>query len=148
LAKNAYDNIVDLTNYSQLYDLFTSTAMKNDLTTFVSNMQNGTTTTVKIAMPESTFRDMYSQVQLTFGFGAKYSRLTQIFNTETNYFTVAQAKQLIQLVSSESNRLELAKLSYNNITDPTNFSQLYDILSSQASRNELAAYVSSNAYNN
>jgi hypothetical protein len=148
LAKNAYDNIVDLANYSQLYDLFTSTAAKNDLTSFVANMQNGTTTTVKIAMPESTFRDLYTQVQLTFGFGAKYSRLTQIFNTETNYFTVAQAKQLIQLVSSESNRLELAKLSYNNITDPPNFTQLYDILPSQASRNELAAYVSSNAYNN
>jgi hypothetical protein len=148
LAKNAYDNIVDPANYSQLSDLFTSTAMKNDLTTFAANMQNGTTTTAKIAMPESTFRDMYTQVELTFGFGAKYSRLTQIFNTETNYFTVAQAKQLIQLVSSEKNRLELAKLSYNNITDPENFSQLYNLLSSQASKNELAAYVSSNAYNN
>jgi len=148
LAKNAYDNIVDLANYSQLYDLFTSTAMKSDLKTFVANMQSGTTTTVKIAMAESTFKDIYNQVQWTFGVGAKYSTLTQIFNTETNYFTVTQAKQLIQLVSSEKNRLELAKLSYNNITDPTNFSQLYDILSSQASKNELAAYVSSNAYNN
>ena len=110
-------------------------------------MQNGGSTTVKIAMPESTFKDMYRQVQMTFGFGAKYSELTKIFNTETNYFTVAQAKQLIQLVSSESNRLELAKSSYNNIVDPVNFSQLYDIFSSQSSKNELAAYVSSNASN-
>lgn len=147
LAKTAYDNIVDVSNYTQLYDLFNSTANRNDLANFYSNMQSGANTTIKIAMPESSFKDMYRQVQLTFGLGAKYSALTRIFNTETNYFTVAQAKQLIQLVSSESNRLELAKSSYNNITDPTNFSQLYDILSSQSSKNELAAYVSSNASN-
>jgi len=148
LAKTAYDNIVDLGNYTQLYDLFTSSVNRNDLASFYANMQNGTSTTVKIAMAESTFKDMYRQVQLTFGLGAKYNALTRIFNTETNYFTVAQAKQLIQLVSSESNRLELAKSSYNNITDPNNFSQLYDIFSSQSSKNELAAYVSSNAYSN
>jgi len=147
LAKTAYDNIVDLANYTQLYDLFNSPANRNDLASFASSMQSGNSTTVKVAMPESAFKDIYNQVQWTFGLGAKYTTLTQIFNTETNYFTVAQAKQLIQLVSSEKNRLELAKLSYNNITDPTNFSQLYDILSSQASKNELAAYISSNAYN-
>jgi hypothetical protein len=147
LAKNAYDNIIDLANYSQLYDLFTSTASRNDLTSFVSNMQSGTSTTVKIAMAESTFKDLYSKVQLTFGLGAKYTKLTEIFNTETNYFTVEQTKQLIQLVSSESNRLELAKSSYNNITDPGNFSQLYDLFS-EGRKNELAAYVSSNTYNN
>jgi hypothetical protein len=148
LAKNAYDNIVDLANYTQLYDLFPSSANRNDLVSFVSNMQSGTSTTVKVAMPESTFNSMYSQVRMTFGIGAKYSALTDIFNTETNYFTVAQAKQLIQLVSSENNRLELAKSSYNNITDPANFTQLYDIFSSQDKKNELAAYVSSNAINN
>jgi len=148
LAKTAYDNIVDLGNYTQLYDLFTSSVNRNDLAGFYANMQNGTSTTVKIAMAESTFKNIYRQVQLTFGLGAKYNALTRIFNTETNYFTVAQAKQLIQLVSSESNRLELAKSSYNNITDPNNFSQLYDIFSSQSSKNELAAYVSSNAYSN
>src|SRR5204863_394823 len=111
LTKAAYRVLVDRSNYQQFNDLLNTTASRNDLKTFAANMQNGTTTTAKIAMPESTFRDMYTQVELTFGFGAKYSRLTQIFNTETNYFTVAQAKQLIQLVSSEKNRLELAKLS-------------------------------------
>jgi len=148
LAKSAYDNIVDLANYTQLYDLFNSTANRNDLTSFVSNMQNGTNATVKIPMPESTFSTLYNQVKLTFGLGAKYSALSDIFNTETNYFTVAQARQLIQLVSSENNRLELAKSSYNNVTDPSNFTQMYDILSTQTSKNELAAYVNSNAINN
>jgi uncharacterized membrane protein YjjP (DUF1212 family) len=147
LAKTAYDNIVDVNNYSQLYSLFNSTANRNDLANFASGMQNGTTTSVRVAMAESSFNELMSQIQLTFGFGAKYNSLTEIFNTETNYFTVAQAKQLIQQVSSEKNRLELAKSAYNNIVDPTNFSQIYDLLSSQSSKNELAAYVSSNAIN-
>jgi hypothetical protein len=147
LAKSAYDNTVDLASYPQLYDLFTSASSKNDLAAFIANIQAGGGSTVKIAMSDTEFKSMYRSVQLTFGIGAKYSSLTEIFNTETNYFTVDQAKQLIQLVSSESNRLELAKSSYNNITDPTNFSQVYDLFTSQASKNELLAYVNSNAYN-
>jgi hypothetical protein len=147
LAKNAYDNIVDPANYSQLYNLFTVAGNKNDLMNFVSSMQNGTGSTVKIAMTETEFNSVYRNIQLSFGIGAKYSSLTGLFNKETNYFTVAQTKQLIQLVSSESNRLELAKSAYNNITDPANFNQLYDIFTSQTSKNELAAYVSSASIN-
>ena len=75
------------------------------------------------------------------------SRLSEIFATETNYFTVSQAKQLIQLVSAESNRLELAKSAYGNITDPENFNLIYDLLSSQSSRNELSNYVNTYSYN-
>ena len=144
LAKNAYDNIVDLNNYTQLYEVISSTNGKNELAAFVANKQ-GVTSTVKIPMTETEFNSIYRNIQLTFGIGAKYNSLTELFNTESKYFTVAQAKQLIQLVSSESNRLELAKLSYNNITDPTNFSSIYDIFSSQSSKNELINYVESNA---
>lgn len=147
LAKNSYDNIVDVNNFTELYSLFTTNG-KNDLANFVTNTQNGTTTAVKIPMSESEFNTQYRKVQMTFGLGAKYSSLVTIFNTETNNFTVAQAKQLIGLVSSESNRLELAKSSYNNITDPANFPQIYELLSSQTSRNELMTYVGAAAYNN
>ena len=57
------------------------------------------------------------------------------------YFTTSQAKQLIQLERDEDDRLQLAKLSYRNITDRENFPQLFDILISRASRDELARYV-------
>ncbi|MBC7948958.1 MAG: DUF4476 domain-containing protein [Chitinophagaceae bacterium] len=143
LAKSSYDNIVDPSNFTSVYDLFNTTSMRNDLAAFVSGVQNGTVT-AKVAMSESEFKSIQRSLVLTFGLGAKYNSLTEIFNTETNYFTVAQAKELIKMVSNEGNRLELAKLSYNNITDPTNFSSVYDIFSSQASKNELAAYVEAN----
>lgn len=147
LAKSSYDNVVDKNNFSQLYDIFNNTSSKTELAQYVMNVQNGGGTVVKTPMSESEFNNIYRNVQFTFGIGAKMSSLTEIFNKETNYFTVEQAKQLIQMVTLESNRLELAKSSYNNITDPANFTNIYDIFSTQASKDELAAYVVANAHN-
>jgi len=145
LAKSAYDNTVDQNNYTLLYDVFSNSVYKNDLARFIAN-NGGPTNTIGVAMSATEFNSMYSQVQLTFGLGAKMSSLTNIFNTETNYFTVQQAKQLIALVSAEDNRLTLAKLAYNNIVDPENFNSIYDLLSSQSSKNDLAAFVNNNGY--
>ncbi|TMI61404.1 MAG: DUF4476 domain-containing protein [Bacteroidetes bacterium] len=151
LAKSAYNNVVDPANFSQLYDLLASQSSRTELDTYVRNNYNynGSTvyTTEKIPMTDANFNVIYNDVSNRWGLGAKMSALTDIFNNENNYFTVAQAKQLIQLVSDEDNRLQLAKSSYNNITDPQNFSLMYDVLASQTKRNELAAYVNTYSYN-
>lgn len=97
-------------------------------------------------MLESDFNTLYKTIEGQYFPNQQMSSLTTTFNNTSYYFTTAQARQLIQLVSYESNRLQLAKLSYRTITDRNNFSQLYDILSSQASRNELDSYVK--AYTN
>ena len=44
-------------------------------------------------------------------------------------FRTSQVRQVIQLFSSETDKLELAKLSYKNIIDRQNFRQLYDLFS-------------------
>lgn len=143
LAKMAFDNMVDQHNHAMLNDVFTSTENRTEWTRYVNDIQTGGTgTTYRTPMTESSYNSMYRSVQLTFGFGAKMSSLTDIFNTETNYFTVAQIKELVKLVSNESNRLELAKLAYNNAVDPTNYNNLYDIFTSQTSKDELTAYIS------
>ncbi len=148
LAKAAYDNITDPTNFAQLYDLFNSQATRDELAAFVRTGSTGTvTTTARIPMAEADYNKLYEDISNRWGLGIKFSTLTEVFNNVNYYFSTAQAKQLIQLVSSESNRLTLAKASYKNITDPENFSQIYDIFTSQASKNELAAYVNSYSYN-
>ena len=98
-------------------------------------------------MSTTSFNTLYNNVKSTWGFGAKMSELTKIFDNETYYFTVAQAKQLIELVSSETNRLQLAKAAYSNITDTQNFTLMYDVLTSQSSKNELSTYVNTYSYN-
>jgi hypothetical protein len=98
-------------------------------------------------MSSTSFNTLYNNVKNTWGFGAKMSELTEIFDNESYYFTVAQAKQLIQLVSSESNRLQLAKSAYGNITDPQNFNLMFEVLTSQSSKNELSTFVNTYSYN-
>ena len=56
-----------------------------------------------------------------------------------HYFTTNQVRQLLQLFSSEGDKLELAKLSYKNIADRQNFRQLYDLFSYR-SQTELDQY--------
>src|SRR5436190_8921788 len=150
LAKASYDNIVDQSNFSQLYDMFSYNS-KNDLEIYVRDHQSqpGYTSPVytKTPMSNSNYTSLYNEVRNTYGFGAKMSKLTEIFANESYYFTVAQAKQLIQLVSDESNRLALAKSAYGNITDPENFNSMYEVLTSQSSKNELSAYVNTYSYN-
>ncbi|HEU5165791.1 MAG TPA: DUF4476 domain-containing protein [Chitinophagaceae bacterium] len=150
LAKASYDNIVDQANFNQLYDIFSSSS-RNELEIYVRDHQGSPVYTppvyTRTPMSNSSFTSLYNEVRNTYGLGAKMSRLTDIFATETYYFTVGQAKQLVQLVSSESNRLELAKSAYGNITDPENFNLMYDVLTSQSSKNELSTYVNTYSYN-
>ena len=94
-------------------------------------------------MSEADYNALVQQVEGQWLPGAKMTALTSIFANTSYYFTTLQAKQLINYVSDENNRLQLAKSSYRNIVDPGNFSQVYDLLSSQASRDELTAYVNS-----
>ena len=57
-----------------------------------------------------------------------------------NYLNIYQVKQILQLFSSESDKLELAKLSYKNLVDRQNFKQIYELFSYQ-SQTELDRYV-------
>ena len=153
LAKASYDNIVDQVNFNQLYDVLSSTAARNEVEAYVRDYQNTTPGSVtpvytnRTPMSSTSFNTLYNNVKNTWGFGAKMSELTEIFDNESYYFTVAQAKQLIQLVSSESNRLQLAKSAYGNITDPQNFNLMFEVLTSQSSKNELSTFVNTYSYN-
>ena len=62
-----------------------------------------------------------------------------------HYFNVYQVRQLLDLFSSESDKLELAKLAYRNTVDRQNFRQLYDIFSYQ-SQAELDRYIRSSGF--
>jgi hypothetical protein len=58
----------------------------------------------------------------------------------SNYFNTGQVRQIMQLFSSESDKLDLAKISYKNVVDKQNFRQVYDLLGYQ-SQAELDRYV-------
>jgi hypothetical protein len=63
----------------------------------------------------------------------------------SNYFSTNQVKQVLQLFSSETDRLDLAKLSYRNLVDQQNFRQLYNLFSYQA-QSDLDRYIQGGRY--
>lgn len=138
LAKLAYDNVVDPVNYNTVSSLLYSQSSRDDLGVFIGS---GTTVNTRTAMPEAEYNTLYQSVTAQFLPFAKMNALTTIFNTGTNYFSTSQAKNLIQLVSSESNRLQLAKSAYRNIVDRANFSQVYDLFTTPSYKTDLQAYV-------
>ena len=140
LAKLSYRSIIDPSNFNQIYNLLSTQESKNELAAYLNTNYN-TGNAANVAMTDANFNTLYQSIQKQYLPFEQMNSLTSAFNNTSNFFTSAQAKQLIPLVSLESNRLQLAKLSYRTITDRSNFGQLYDLLNSQAGRNELDAYV-------
>ena len=88
-------------------------------------------------MSDSKFDHLYETVRNQWLPGQRMKTLTNEFLNTGDKFTTSQAKRLIQLVTYEDNRLKLAKLSYQCVTDPENFNEIEEILRTQASRDEL-----------
>jgi hypothetical protein len=147
LSKLAYDNITDPNNFNQLYDLLYSQASRNELDYYVKNYNyNEPSGSYRVAMNSTSFNQLYRNISNQWSITARMTAAENAFNTTTNYFTVAQARQVISLLNDENSRLRLAKLSIDNIVDPDNLSQLYDLFYYQSSKDELDAYIRSSGY--
>jgi hypothetical protein len=60
---------------------------------------------------------------------------------ERNSFETAQVREMLQLFSFESNKLELAKYAYRNTVDKRNYYSVFDVFSFSSSREELSRYI-------
>lgn len=59
----------------------------------------------------------------------------------SNNLSTDQVKEVMRLFQFESNKLEVAKQSYQNVVDKWNFREVYTLLSFQASKTELDRYI-------
>lgn len=142
LAKQSFRSVIDPAVFYQLGDLFTNPTYRTEFNNFAT-AQTGVTVNagVRTPMSNSDFSVLVLTVRSNLLQLLKVQAERDIFANPNNFFTTAQVKQLIGLINSEPNRLELAKLSYKTITDPANFTQLNDLFKLQSSKDELAAYV-------
>lgn len=60
---------------------------------------------------------------------------------DQNYFTSAQAKQLVQLFVFESNKVQIAKYMYGKTIDKKNYFVVYSAFTFSKSKEELAEYI-------
>jgi hypothetical protein len=95
----------------------------------------------KAPMDDNQFNHLYETIRNQWLPGQKMKTISNEFLNGEDNFTTLQAKRLIQLVTEEGNRLNLAKSSWHCITDPENFSQLEDVLRYQTSRDELDDFI-------
>jgi hypothetical protein len=98
------------------------------------------------AMPDASFNQLLQNAKGKWFQSGKVSAVRSAFDNTSNYFSTYQVRQLLQIITSESSRLDLAKESYKNVTDKNYFNQLYDLFSNQSYRNELDNYVRSYRY--
>jgi hypothetical protein len=113
----------------------------------VRNRGTGRNRTVT-AMTTTDFNTLLQTVNSRSYQSSKLTTVRAALTTSTNYFTTDQVRQLLSTITSETSRLELAKLAYARITDPTNIEQLYTLFNYQSSRDNLDAYVTANVNNN
>ncbi len=150
LLKDSYKKIVDPANFTQTYTLLSSQASRDELSYYVR--MNGTTgtntgSTVGTPMSDAAYNSIYESIRSAWGTGVRKREILNVFANTNNYFSTYQAAQLVQLESSEADRLDLAKASLRSITDRGNITLLYNALATQAARNELASYINTYGFN-
>ena len=100
------------------------------------------------SMSDAKFEQLLQSVRSKFLQSSKAAAIRTAFLNTSNYFTTEQAGQLLSLLNSEADKLTLAKLSYPRITDPASFTQLYEVFTSENSKNEMDIFIRNNPNNN
>ena len=98
-------------------------------------------TATPVAMTSTNFNALYKKVSAQRYQSQRISMIKTAFSTKAYYFNTTQVRQLISLVSSENSRFDLAKLSYNKVTNKDDFITVYDVLKSESKRDALDEYV-------
>ena len=152
LAKLSYPRITDPENFSDTRDLFSSEVNKENLDKFILTKNPGgnlstntstsnTNTTGYTPMATYEYNQLMATVRNQYQQAGKYAVIRDAFSATNNYFTTSQVRQLLTVITDESERLALAKMSYARVTDPANFSTLNNLFSTTANRNELSNFV-------
>jgi hypothetical protein len=145
LAKLAYGRITDRGNFARVYNMMGTQAGRDDLAGFLREagvpMFYSFSESFRLGMSEQTFDAHLGNIKRNMDPARRINAVTQVLANETNYFTVSQVRRMIDLVEYESSRLQLLRDVYTHITDPENFHLLYNMLTTDATRNELITYI-------
>jgi len=150
LAKLSYKKVTDPANFSTVYDVINSEAGKDALDDYVVSQGGYTSTTTQnntaygAAMSDANFNQLLSRTRNYFYQNDRITEIRNSFNSTYNYFSTSQVKQLLLLVTSETERLSLAKLAFARVTDRNNFNQVVDLFYTQYNRDELNNYIINN----
>lgn len=140
LAKLAYAGVTDTENFAALSNVFSSTTRRNEFAEFVRSKTEAEAS-ARVLISDSNFNTLVANVKSKWSQSLKGEVLRDAFINSNHYYTTMQVRQLMGLVTSESDRLDLIKLAYPVVTDTDNFGALYDVFASTAKRGEFNDFV-------
>jgi len=141
LAKLAYAGVTDTENYAALSNVFSSTTRRNEFAEFVRTNSETPTTSARVLISDSNFNTLVANVKSKWSQSLKGEALRDAFTNSNNYYTTTQIRQLMGLVTSESDRMDLIKMAYPTVSDANNFASLHDVFASTAKRTEFNDFV-------
>ena len=146
LAKQSYARVSDETNFSSLATIFNTQSNRDEFNNYIrygGTTSSSSQTITATPMSDGDFTKLQMKARLHFRQSSTVKEINTAFSDTKNYFTVEQVRSLLSMVSAETDRLTLAKLSYHRVVDPANFMQLYDLFTQQASKDALDNYIKS-----
>ena len=93
------------------------------------------------AISDLEFNRVLSSMENEWSENNRAKSALQIINT--NYFTSVQVKQMLQMFSLESNKLNLAEQAYSKTIDQRNYFTINDVFSLSSSKDELTRFIRS-----
>lgn len=150
LAKLSYRVVSDPENFSRVNSVFSSQANRNNLNSYVDLQVNGTVPVVpvtgntRVLLTATQYNQLLLDLNNNNYQSGKFTILKDAFVKTSNAFTTAQLRQLLGNITSEPDRLYLAKQAYATASDPLNFATLLTLFTTQANRAELNSYIVTN----
>jgi hypothetical protein len=142
IVKQAYAKTIDRSNYYLLSSLFSFSSNKDELTRFIQENQdrydNGYQDRTVIS--DTEFIKLKNNVRFSTSDNSRLMIVKQ--GIDGSYFTAAQVKELVLLLSYESAQLEIAKYAYGKTVNQADYLlYLNDVFVSKTNKEELSRYV-------
>lgn len=141
VMKRLYPLVFDVENYTQAANALSA----NYRTQFLAFLQNPTATPTAnaqpIALAEIDFTNFLNSVRKQ-SFEKDKDNYVRTY-MKTAYMNTAQIKQVLNLLSFDATKLDLAKFLFDRCIDKQNYFQVADELQFSSSKNELNDYVKS-----
>jgi hypothetical protein len=99
------------------------------------------------AMNAESFNKLAQSIRSKWTQTSRSSAVSDAITSNTHYFTTEQIAQLLTYISSEPNRLALAKQAYPKVSDPANYGKLNALFSSESLQSELDLYLRNTTVN-
>jgi Domain of unknown function (DUF4476) len=152
LAKLSYNKVVDKNEFITVYDVLQSEAMRDSLDDYVVSQGGVSSESApppqsspsKTLMSSYNFDQAYQRLQNLSYQGDRVNEMRNLLTGAGNYFSTAQLKRLLALVTNETDRLSMAKTAWPRAYEPSTFNQLVDLFYEQSNRDALNSFIISN----